>query len=113
VFTACKHSCTEEYRENTEIRARFFDAAGRVDEDAVRAADVYTLITPSRKRALALNKTYLTIVREQSYLYGRDANIEPMQKVYHHVNFIIGPTFGPTYRYQTDIRLDWKPTGGR
>jgi hypothetical protein len=101
----------DEFRENTEIIARFFDVDGRVKEDAVRAADVYTLVTPSRQRALELNKTYLTIVREQSYVYGRDANLGPMQKVYHHVNFIIGPTFGPTYRYQTDIRLDWKPTG--
>lgn len=43
----------DEFRQNDEMLARWFDADGRVREDAVRAADVYTLITPSRARAHA------------------------------------------------------------
>src|SRR5690606_35647612 len=60
-----------EFRENDEMRERWFREDGSVDEAKVREADVYTLLAPSRRRALNLNKAYLHIVRHQSYRLGR------------------------------------------
>ena len=96
-----------EFRENGEMKTRWFDLAGRVREDAVRAADVYTLITPSRERALALNKAYLAIVREQSFVYGRDALLRPANNVYREIDPETAPTLPPEVRFDYDIRLDW------
>jgi hypothetical protein len=71
-----------EFRENLEMLQRFFDAAGQVNPAAVAAApDVYTLVTPSRRRALDLDKAYVHIVRHQSFIVGRDASIAPVTNV--------------------------------
>ena len=99
-----------EFRENDEMQARWFDADGEVLADAVRAADVYTLITPSPQRALALNKAYLAIVREQSFVYGRDAILHPARNVYAEVDPETAPTLPEDRQFDYDIRLDW---GGR
>jgi hypothetical protein len=96
-----------EFRENEEMRERWFNEDGTVDEAAVAAADVYELITPSRERALALNKAYRAIVQEQSYIYGRDATITPVVNVYDVVDPETAPTLPPEYQYSWDIRLDW------
>lgn len=96
-----------EFRENEEMRSRWFKDDGSVDEAAVAAADVYELITPTPERALALNKAYLSIVREQSYLRGRDAVIAPATNVYAEVDPETAPTLPPEHRYRWDIRLDW------
>ena len=69
-----------EFRENPEIQAEWFDAEGRVDAAKVESADVYTLTTPSPERARALNKAYKMIVDEQSYLFGRDAVLAPLHQ---------------------------------
>lgn len=77
----------DELRANDEMLARFFPG-GVLDEDAVRRAavggdqDLAWLLTPSRERALALNKAYLAIVREQSFTRGRDAVIAPARNVH-------------------------------
>ena len=56
--------------------AKWFDEKGMLKvEDVQRAKSVYDIITPSPERAYALNKAYLTIVKEQSYLFGRDATL--------------------------------------
>jgi hypothetical protein len=44
--------------------------------------DISLLLHPSKKRAMALNKGYKTIVEEQSFIYGRDTHITPMTNVY-------------------------------
>jgi len=44
--------------------------------------DITVLLFPSKERALALNKGYKAIVEEQSYIYGRDTHIKPMENVY-------------------------------
>lgn len=54
-----------EFRSNLEMEERWF-THGRVDTEKLgRARDVYDLITPSRARALQLNKSYRTIVQDQ------------------------------------------------
>ncbi len=67
----------DEFRANTEMLRRFFPG-DTLDEPAVRAArDIRDLIVPSRERALALTKTYMLVVREQSFRLGRDAVLQP------------------------------------
>ena len=68
----------DEYRANAEIRRRYFPG-GRLDEASVSrdGRDIARLLTPSRRRALDLDKAYLLVVREQSFSKGRDAVLAP------------------------------------
>ncbi len=96
-----------EFRENPEMLSRWFTGNGMVDTDKVKAADVYTLITPSHQRALQLNKAYTHIVRHQSYIYGRDATWNPAKNVFDTIDES-EPPLAPEFRfYNWDIRLDW------
>ncbi|HKX57183.1 MAG TPA: hypothetical protein VJN01_13820, partial [Xanthomonadales bacterium] len=97
-----------EFRNNPEMQARWFDAAGNVDHARIAAAtDVYTLITPSRERALELNKAYRLLVEDQDYIYGRDATVTPPENVYREIDPEVVPTLPAEQAYQWDIRLDW------
>jgi hypothetical protein len=97
-----------EFRSNPEMEARFFDAHGKVDPlKLANANDVYDLITPSRARALELNKAYRLLVEEQDYIFGRDAFASPPRNVYREVDPATAPTLPENLRYQWDIRLDW------
>ncbi|HVT35120.1 MAG TPA: hypothetical protein VHE37_06040, partial [Nevskiaceae bacterium] len=77
----------DEFRSNDEISARFFPG-GTLDEATVRRAapggdqDLAFLLAPSRTRALALDKAYMALVREQSFVHGRDAVLAPRTNVY-------------------------------
>lgn len=96
-----------EFRSNTEMVARWFKD-GQVDTAKVAAAqDVYTLITPSRDRALALNKAYRLIVEDQDFIFGRDGRISLPENVYAEVDQEKAPTLPPERVYRWDIRLDW------
>ena len=48
-------------------------------------SDVSRLLYPSRERALDLDKAYREIVREQSYVDGREATILPQRNVHREV----------------------------
>ena len=97
-----------EFRENLEMLQRFFDAAGQVNTAAVAAApDVYTLVTPSRRRALDLDKAYVHIVRHQSFIVGRDASIAPVTNVLRTVDDTSVPLEEERRFFGWDIRLDW------
>lgn len=80
----------DELRANAEMLARFF-AGGALDEAAVRRAapggdrDLAWLLAPSRSRALALNKAYWLVVREQSFVRGRDAVVAPADNVHRRI----------------------------
>jgi hypothetical protein len=43
--------------------------------------DLAFLLTPSRERALQLNKAYMALVREQAFTKGRDTMIAPPANV--------------------------------
>lgn len=77
----------DEFRANDEILRRFFPR-GTFDAPAVRrdGRDIRKLVLPSRQRALALDKAYLSIVRAQGYIKGRDANLAPTLNVYQHLD---------------------------
>jgi len=80
----------DEYRGNEELSQRFFPN-GRLDEAAVRRAapggdrDLAWLLAPSRPRALALDKAYLAIVREQRFDQGRDPVVRPLTNVHQEI----------------------------
>ena len=99
-----------EFRSNPEMFERWFDAStGRVDREKVASAgDVYELITPSRQRALELNKAYRVIVADQDFIYGRDATVTPPVNVYDHVDNETAPVLPAQYFREWDIRLDWQ-----
>ena len=96
-----------EFRENPEMRAKWFNEMGQLREEAVRSADVATLISPSKQRALLLNKAYTHIVRHQSFILGRDATVAPAVNVLRAVDEGVPPLNREHRHYGWDIRLDW------
>lgn len=74
----------DEFRDNSEVMARFFDANGSLLESERRkmSDDISHLLYPSVSRAKALNKAYKIIVEEQSFIYGREAHIKPVANVH-------------------------------
>ena len=98
----------DEFRNNNEIVEKWFNADGSINEAAVAAADVYTLVTPSKRRALDLNKAYTHTVRHQSYIFGRDSTWMPLQNIFREIDQDVPPLDGQHQHYQWDIRLDWK-----
>ncbi|WP_252730581.1 hypothetical protein [Colwellia sp. E2M01] len=97
----------DEFRQNKEMLKRWFNANGTVNTQKVaKTQSVYELITPSAERALQLNKAYLTIMREQSFIFGRDANFTSATNVLEQVDESQAP-LKPEHRYQWDLRLDW------
>lgn len=98
-----------EFRNNDEMFDRWFNEDGTVNREKVRnARDVYELITPSRERALALNKAYKTIVEDQDFIYGRDANVKPPQNVYPDIDNEVTPTLPEDRTFTWNIVLDWE-----
>lgn len=96
----------DEFRQNSEMLKRWFHADGKVNTMAVESIDsIYSLITPSKERALALNKAYKLIVDEQSYIFGRDAVLMPAKNVLKRVEKTI--PLEKNHRYIWDIRLNW------
>ncbi|RKH58540.1 hypothetical protein [Corallococcus llansteffanensis] len=77
----------DEFRANDELLARFFPG-GVLDLPAVRRAapegdrDLAWLLTPSRERALQLDKAYWALVREQAFALGRDTLLAPPANVH-------------------------------
>lgn len=81
------HSANE-FRNNDEVKNKFFNASGRVNSKMIESLhdDISLLLFPSKKRALNLNKGYKVMVEEQSYIDGRDANIKPMKNIFKKVD---------------------------
>ena len=97
-----------EFRNNPEMRTRWFRPDGTLDEARVaRARDVHDLIVPSVDRALELNKAYRVIVAEQDYIYGRDPTTRAPENVYRRIDNATAPTLPASLAYSWDIRLDW------
>lgn len=96
-----------EFRNNTEMAQRWYRPDGRVDVDKVSKADVYTLITPSKERAMMLNKAYRVLVDDQDFIFGRDATVTPPENVFDEIDNDSAPTLPDDFVYSWDIRLDW------
>lgn len=79
-----ENGAADDFRDNKEAQARFFDAAGQLRADAVAALhkDVATLLVPSPARALELDRGYRAIVVEQTFTHGRDVPAAASANVY-------------------------------
>lgn len=97
----------DEFRQNTEMKSRWFNQDNSPKYEKIESLEsIYPLITPSKQRALDLNKAYFTIVKEQSYLFGREPMISPSTNVFENIDNEVAP-LEAAHRYQWDIRLDW------
>jgi hypothetical protein len=93
----------DEFRDNQEIKERFFNQDGTLIASQIEAlhADITLLLIPSRERALTLNKAYRTIVEDQDFHLGRDANLAPVENVHRSISLrnqptgIVSPVTGP------------------
>jgi len=80
----------DEFRANAELSDRFL-GGGRVNaRELQRAApggdrDLAWLLAPSRERALLLAKAYMVVVRDQSFVLGRDAFPAPVENVHREI----------------------------
>lgn len=83
-FYLMQNSAGDEFRENEEVIAKFFTKDGKIKQDMIEKLhkDISILLIPSPERAIKLNKAYKTIVEDQSFVYGRDANVAPVKNVY-------------------------------
>lgn len=97
-----------EFRENDEMLARWYNEDGTVKEDQIKASDVYTLVAPSAERALKLNKAYTHIVRHQSYVRGRDATWVPAVNIHESVDESEPPLAAENRLFGWDMRLNWE-----
>jgi hypothetical protein len=96
-----------EFRNNEEMLERWF-TGGRLDRVKLsQAADVHELITPSRERALTLNKAYRCIVEDQDFIYGKDATVTPPANVYDVIDNEKTPTLPDNRVFSYNILLDW------
>ncbi len=76
-----------EFRDNPEIDEKFFLPDGTIRQDMLNRlhGDISLLLNPSKEHALLLNKAYRTIVAEQDFIHGRDANVTPVANVHRKV----------------------------
>ncbi|MCX8031497.1 MAG: hypothetical protein N3A59_07985 [Thermodesulfovibrionales bacterium] len=77
---------SDDFRMNEEVIEKFFTPLGfrKPEMLALLKEDISTLLYPSKERALMLNKAYWTIVREQSFIRGREANIKAATPLHMH-----------------------------
>ncbi|WP_242470364.1 hypothetical protein [Allochromatium vinosum] len=77
-FYLAANGAGDEFRQNREVRERFFTADGELKPEMLERLreDISVLLYASPERAMQLNKAYRVIVREQSFIEGRDAMIE-------------------------------------
>lgn len=75
----------DEFRQNEEVRARFFDEQGKLIPSMKKKLreDVSVVLLPSPERALALDKAYRLLVLEQSFRLGREVVLSGARKVVH------------------------------
>jgi len=75
----------DEFRQNEEVRARFFDQQGNLIPRMKKKLreDVTTVLLPSPERALSLDKAYRLLVEEQTFRLGREIVLSGAREVVH------------------------------
>ena len=83
-----RNGAGDEFRQNAEVLQRFFTSTGKLKPEmkARLQRDVSEVLLPSRERALALNKAYRLLVREQSFRLGRDIVLDGARNVHESVS---------------------------
>jgi hypothetical protein len=98
----------DEFRQNTEMLDKWFTSEGIVDAAKVQnSPSLQDLIVPSPERAKSLNKAYFTIVKEQSYLFGRDATVTKATNVLQSIDAEQPPLL-EAHQFKWDMRLNWE-----
>jgi len=100
----------DERRSNEELLARFVPNGQVAEAELRRAAvggdrDLAWALFPTRGRALALDKAYLAVVREQSYTRGRDAVLAPAKRVHPRIDSVETGIREP--HRDGRLQLDW------
>ncbi|MCF6173094.1 MAG: hypothetical protein L3J44_04835 [Campylobacteraceae bacterium] len=73
----------DEFRANDEVKNKFFKNNKPRKEAFLKLKnDISYLLFPSPKRAINLDKAYKVIVDEQSYIYGKEGHIKPLDNIY-------------------------------
>ena len=77
-----------EYGTNDEVLKKFYHTNGKKNKNSFKKLhdDITTLLVPSFKRAMKLNKAYYILVKEQSFIYGKEAVIKPMKNVFKQID---------------------------
>jgi hypothetical protein len=77
----------DEFRNNLEVMDKFYHPDGKLKPEMLDRLreDISTLLFASKLRALEMNKAYWMIVRDQSFIEGRDATMVPMRNVHENV----------------------------
>jgi hypothetical protein len=77
-----RNGAGDEFRANSEVIEKFFKDGELIESEIERLhSDITHLIYPSEERRNSLNKAYRVIVKEQSYIYGRDPHIKPIENI--------------------------------
>jgi hypothetical protein len=79
-----------EYGTNDEVLERFFNKDKTKKQDAFSKLkkDIRVLLIPSYERAMKLNKAYYLLVKEQSFIYGKEATVKPLKNVHKEIEEI-------------------------
>ena len=96
-----------EFRENNELLSQFLEQNGRNSVSSLRNKTIDQLILPSPAQARKLNKAYLSIVLTQSFVFGRDSNIRPVQNIYSSINPTDIEVNKEFSKRERDLRLIW------
>ncbi|WP_053084536.1 hypothetical protein [Catenovulum maritimum] len=74
----------DEFRSNAQIFNKFnpVNESAKASLTAQIKQDISILLEPSQERALLLNKAYRAIVQEQSYIWGRQAVLNPAKNIH-------------------------------
>jgi hypothetical protein len=73
-----------EYGTNDEVVRKFFNPDKSIKKEMFDklSKEITVLLFPSRKRAMCLNKGYYLLVQHQSYIYGKEAPLQPIKNVH-------------------------------
>lgn len=96
----------DEFRQNEEMQQRWF-VGGQPKATLITNTDVYTLITPSLERAHELNRAYLSLVKSQSFIHGRDVVLGAGKNIHRSVDPDKIAPLPENKHFQYDIRLQW------
>ena len=105
----------DEYRNNTEILERFFPEGKLNEEEILRASasgdkDMRYLVLPTQKRAYALNKAYMALVKKQRFDLGRDPMLTPPKNVHQKITEISAGLPADKIFQDGVLWLDWSGT---
>lgn len=91
---------SDDFRTNEEVIEKFFDNLGfrKRDMIALLKDDISILLYPSKQRVMNLNKAYWSIVKEQSFIKGREAIVKPVPELNLHRDVEVDALTGIPYR---------------